>query len=393
MQAFQTGPRSPRGAVALLIVSTLLVAVGWTLAGDSLAAGKPPAGRAGNVGMNMSAAEMKNMSDADMARWVRDFYETHPTVGRLTPESAPKDTFYATGTEFNADHNLGSQADTVRIFSGQSVQWHWLDGSHTVTSGTGSGDPDVGLEFDAPLNSLSPNFTHFFQFSGEYDFFCRPHEFLGMKGVVIVTDPVAADTFFAKLSTFDADNNSATVVDTAFITTGQSILWQWQTSIHTVTNGTGSADPGAGSLFDVDLDQDNEVFVYQFNQAGTYPFFCRVHEAFNMKGVVVVTDPVSVQPGPAGKQIGFASEPEPNPTTGRVSFRLAMPTGGRATVRVFDTRGQLVAVPIDRDMAAGTFPVTWDGTLRDGGRAMTGVYYLRVTLPGYHDSRSVVLTH
>jgi len=62
-------------------------------------------------------------------------------------------------------------------------------------------------------------------------------------------------------------------------------------------------------------------------------------------------------------------------------------------VRVFDTRGQLVAVPLDRDMGAGTFSVSWDGSRKDGGRAVTGVYYLRVALPGYHDTRSVVLTH
>jgi hypothetical protein len=62
-------------------------------------------------------------------------------------------------------------------------------------------------------------------------------------------------------------------------------------------------------------------------------------------------------------------------------------------VRVYDTRGQLVAVPLDRDMAAGSWNVSWNGLRSDGARAATGVYYLRVTLPGYHDSRSVVLTH
>src|SRR5262249_173851 len=158
----------------------------------------------------------------------------------------------------------------------QTVLWRALDGSHTVTYGTGSSDPDVGTEFDAPINSVtSPDFVFFFQFPGEYDFFCRPHEFAGMKGVVIVSDPVAADTCFAGESAFDADNSLATQVDTAFITTGQSVLWQWQTSIHTVTSGTGSGDPSAGALFDVDLDSSNRVFVHEFDQAGTYPFFCR----------------------------------------------------------------------------------------------------------------------
>jgi hypothetical protein len=170
-------------------------------------------------------------------------------------------------------------------------------------------------------------------------------------------------------------------------------LWKLNIGAHTVTSGTGSTDPAVGALFDVDLDSGNQVFVHQFTQSGTYPFFCFVHETLNMRGVVVVTDPVSVLPGPAGRQIGFVTEPEPNPTTGRVTFRLAMPVAGRATVRVFDTRGQLIAVPLDRDMGAGAFSITWDGSRGDGGRALTGVYYLRVDLPGYRDSRSVVMTH
>lgn len=385
MHGFSAGLRPRRGPVVFAAVC-LLLAAGSLHAQESKGSGAHA----------MSAAQMKNMTDAEMARWVRDFYKTHPVVGRLTPESAPVDTFFATGFQFDGDHNLSTQADTIHIFSNQTVLWHALDGNHTVTSGTGPTDPDVGLEFDAPITTvpLAPDFSHFFQFSGEYDFFCRPHFGFGMKGVVIVTDPVAADTFTANASSFDTDNKPvATQVDTSFITTGQNILWLWKTSIHTVTSGTGSSDPDVGKLFDVDLDADNEVFVYQFNQAGIYPFFCRVHEGFNMKGVVVVTDPVSVLPGPGGKQIGFVSEPEPNPTTGHISFRLAMPAAGRATVRVFDARGQLIAVPFDRDMDAGAFNVTWDGSRRDGGPAVSGVYYLRVTLPGYRDSRSVVLTH
>jgi hypothetical protein len=177
------------------------------------------------------------------------------------------------------------------------------------------------------------------------------------------------------------------------ITAGQSILWALGIGSHTVTNGDGSSDPAAGGLFDVSLDVNNQVFVYQFNQPGTYPFFCRVHEFLNMKGVVIVNSAVSALPGPAGKQIGFASEPRPNPSTGRVSFRLAMPTAGRAKVQVFDARGQLIAAPVDRTLGAGVFDVTWDGHRLNGARAPVGVYYLHVSLPGFHDSRSVILAN
>ena len=337
-----------------------------------------------------------NMSGAEMARWVKEFYKTHPVVGRLTPQTAPVDTFIANGTSFDTDHNGLTQIDTMRIHTHDTVLWHAAGGSHTVTNGTGSSDPSAGTVFDAGITAVtSPDFAYAFDTPGQYNFFCRPHEFSDMKGVVIVTDAVVvpADTFTASGFQFDTDHNTGTQVDTAHVSVGQTVLWQNLAGIHTVTNGTGSLDPAAGTLFDAGIDIDNNTFTFQFTQAGTYPFFCRVHESSNMRGVVVVTDPVAVGPLPGRQAIGFASEPEPNPTRHGVSFRLAMPTAGRAVLRVYDARGQLIAVPFDRDLGAGVWSVTWDGSTAGGGRAKSGVYFLRLVVPGDQSSRSVVLTH
>jgi flagellar hook capping protein FlgD len=62
-------------------------------------------------------------------------------------------------------------------------------------------------------------------------------------------------------------------------------------------------------------------------------------------------------------------------------------------VRVFDARGQLIAVPFDRAIGAGVWNVTWDGSTASGGRARSGVYFLRLVVPGDEATRSVVLTH
>jgi len=383
------GPRLGRGA--LIVFSFALLGAGPVLAQNNEGAhyasldvgGKP-------------MSDMRNMTEADMARSVHDFYKTHPVAGRISPNAAAVDTFLATGFTFDTDGNLGTQVDTMKISTNQTVLWHALNGTHTVTSGTGSADPNSGLLFDASIsNPGTTDFSYTFTSAGKYDFYCFLHENFNMRGVVLVTDP--ADTFTVDATSFDTDHNPATQVDTAYIRPGQSIYWivtpNQGEGVHTVTNGTGSLDPSAGTLFDVNVSPVDSTFIYTFNQQGTFPFFCRVHEAFNMKGVVVVTDAVGVPPLPNGKQIGFASEPEPNPTRGSVSFRLAMPAAGHASVRVFDTRGQLVAIPFDGDLGAGVRNVSWNGLRRDGGRAASGVYYLRVTLPGYRDSRSVVLTH
>jgi plastocyanin len=74
----------------------------------------------------------------------------------------------------------------VSINPGDTVTWQWIDGSHTVTNGAASTCPGAGALFDATLDSTHPTFVSTFNESGAYPFFCRPHEMMGMKGVVKV---------------------------------------------------------------------------------------------------------------------------------------------------------------------------------------------------------------
>jgi plastocyanin len=135
------------------------------------------------------------MSDEAMLRQVEAWYAIHPRVGGSAP-APPADllgvdaTFTASGTQFNADGNAGTEVDTVRIDVGQTVLWQWVNGAHTVTSGTGAGDPNAGLIFDQALTTSSRQFFHTFDSGGTFPFFCSPHEGFGMRGVVIVNDPV-----------------------------------------------------------------------------------------------------------------------------------------------------------------------------------------------------------
>jgi hypothetical protein len=76
---------------------------------------------------------------------------------------------------------------------GESVLWQWVDGVHTVTSGTDNSDPDAGTLFDQPSSSGAQQFTFAFTATGTFPFFCRPHDFLQMKGVVIVSSNTSVD--------------------------------------------------------------------------------------------------------------------------------------------------------------------------------------------------------
>lgn len=106
--------------------------------------------------------------------------------------------------------------------------------------------------------------------------------------------PAPVITIRAITATFDGDGDfTGTPIDTVEIMIGEVVRWQRLVGTHTVTSGTGAADPSAGNLFDAPLDSANPIFDYQFNTAGLYPFFCRPHEVEQMFGAVRVIDPAT----------------------------------------------------------------------------------------------------
>ena len=188
---------------------------------------------------------------------------------------------------------------------------------------------------------------------------------------------------------FDADGNLATAVDTATIFVGETVEWEWVNGSHTVTNGTGSSDPNAGTIFNQQLDNTHTIVSFTFNAAGLYPYFCIVHEGL-MSGFVRVQSPVGVVSGPFAT-VGFTRNPYPNPTRRGASFSYSLSRAGRARAEVFDAGGRMIAVPLDLDLGAGPHDGAWDGRRRDGRPAGPGVYYLRLRLPGYLESRRIIL--
>ena len=75
--------------------------------------------------------------------------------------------------------------DNVTIQPGDTVQWIWTaaEMGHSVTSGN-PGQSD-GL-FESGVHSGNYTFSYTFQNPGTYRYYCRPHEFIGMEGVVRV---------------------------------------------------------------------------------------------------------------------------------------------------------------------------------------------------------------
>lgn len=76
--------------------------------------------------------------------------------------------------------------DNLTIAPGDTVEWVWGGGIHTVTSGTPC--TADGL-FDLPLDGTAPTVSFTFNSAGTFDYFCIPHCTLGMTGVINVSGP------------------------------------------------------------------------------------------------------------------------------------------------------------------------------------------------------------
>src|SRR5262249_34634390 len=81
----------------------------------------------------------------------------------------------------------------ITVAPGTTVRWKNVGSStHTITSGLSSKAADrPGIDFDARLPA-GATFEFTFEEVGDHPYFCRPHEGMGMKGVVTVA-PGGAD--------------------------------------------------------------------------------------------------------------------------------------------------------------------------------------------------------
>src|SRR6266849_6676853 len=80
-----------------------------------------------------------------------------------------------------------SNTSTTVIRKGETVQWTWMSGSHSTTSGTCSGACTANGVWDSTIKS-SGTFSYPFNQVGNFSYYCRQHG-ASMTGVVIVRPP------------------------------------------------------------------------------------------------------------------------------------------------------------------------------------------------------------
>ncbi len=95
-----------------------------------------------------------------------------------------------TGNIFFTDVSSNTTNPAITTINvGDTVQWDWVNGTHTTTSGSCSGgscSPD-GL-WDKPITFENTSFSLTFNSPGTYSYYCTPH-LSAMQGIVVVVQP------------------------------------------------------------------------------------------------------------------------------------------------------------------------------------------------------------
>lgn len=113
-----------------------------------------------------------------------------------TPESPAESAAVVLRTEGSEQH---FSPHVVWVEPGGTVTWELESGSHDVVAYHPDNDRPRRMPADAEpwqsdlLTEAGATVEHTFEVAGVYDYFCTPHESMGMVGTVIVGEPDAHD--------------------------------------------------------------------------------------------------------------------------------------------------------------------------------------------------------
>ncbi len=83
----------------------------------------------------------------------------------------------------------------------------------------------------------------------------------------------------------------------------------------------------------------------------------------------------------------------PNPSSPWAVIAYEIPAGGgRVTIRIYDVAGRLVRTLVNDFEREGTKKAIWDGLTDRGEVASTGIYFFRMTAPGFEKTNKVAIT-
>jgi len=84
------------------------------------------------------------------------------------------------------------------------------------------------------------------------------------------------------------------------------------------------------------------------------------------------------------------AQPAPNPFSGRVGLRLALPRAAPVELAVYSVTGACVRTLQEANLPPGYYHLTWDGCDRFGRPVQDGIYFCRLAASGFSSAQRVV---
>lgn len=101
--------------------------------------------------------------------------------------------------------------------------------------------------------------------------------------------------------------------------------------------------------------------------------------------------PETPPPAPAPPPLVNALEANhPNPFSGGTTLAYAVARAAPVRLRVFDVSGRLVSELVDAVQAPGRYAVAWTGTGDDGETLVNGIYFCRLEIGAWSQSRKLI---
>ncbi|MCA9752077.1 MAG: T9SS type A sorting domain-containing protein [Gemmatimonadetes bacterium] len=163
--------------------------------------------------------------------------------------------------------------------------------------------------------------------------------------------------------------------------TASSVPAAYQISKPTVSGGAVETAGGSYQLSGT----IGEAGVVGHTTGGSYRLFL----GFWPNPVTAATD--VVLPGETGVAwVNGLWQNQPNPFSGGTTIRYGVATPSPVRLSIYDVTGRLVAQPVSGPHAPGRYAVQWDGRDRGGRPVASGIYFYRLDVGTWTETRKMV---
>jgi plastocyanin len=210
---------------------------------------------------------------------------------------------------------------SVAITQGYKIRWiKDVGGNHTTTNGTGAGDPDAGLLWNAPLTAQNQQFTRQFDTVGSFPYFCQNHPTSETGTIVVNPQPTCSITGPAAV----CSGSSGNVYSATVLPGGGVVTYAWSLS------GNGSIVGGTtGSSVTVDAAASGSYTLTLDALRDGVPTQCTLPVTVNANPTCSILGPGSTCNGATG----LVYTASVSPAGGTLTYSWSISGGGPSSAR------------------------------------------------------------